>query len=523
MNEPLASSPALPGLESAGAGTLLPAAPAGCAARARVQPVDRSQMVWRTVDVEQLIEPDHPARALWELTGRLELSGFYAPIAAVEGVAGRTPWDPRLLISLWIYAYSRGIGSAREIARRCAFDPAFQWLCGLAEINYHTLSDFRVAHDGALQELFAQVLGVLSAEGLVTLERVMHDGTKIKAWAGADSFRREERLRAHLEAARVQVAAMGDPRVEESPRQRAARARAGRERQARLEQAQAELEKLRAVKTGAEAAAQARVSLTDPQARVMKQPDGGYAPSYNVQLSTDAAHRVIVGAGVSQCGSDYGELVGGVQRVEQNLDQKPAQVVADGGFTSRENIVRLAAQGVDFIGSLGEHTSQAQSQLRRRGVAEAFYPEAFAYDAATDTCRCPAGQTLRHEGQRLRPGAVEHQYRAEAAVCAACPFRAQCCPHNEGRGRSLTRTEEAPEVRAFAQKMQTPEAKAIYRQRGAVAEFPNAGLKAKLGLRQFHLRGLAKVLLEVLWAALAYNLAVWTRLSWRSSLAAVGS
>jgi hypothetical protein len=130
---------------------------------------------------------------------------------------------------------------------------------------------------------------------------------------------------------------------------------------------------------------------------------------------------------------------------------------------------------------------------------------------------------LRHEGQRSRPGAVEHQYRAEAAVCAACPFRAQCCPHNEGRGRSLTRTEEAPEVRAFAQKMQTPEAKAIYRQRGPVAEFPNAWLKAKLGLRQFHLRGLAKVLSEVLWAALAYNLAVWTRLSWRSSLAAVGS
>ena len=94
MNEPLASTPALPGLESAGAGTLPPAAPVGSAARPRVQPVDRSQMVWRTVDVEQLIEPDHPARALWELTRRLDLSGFYAPIAAVEGVAGRTPWDP---------------------------------------------------------------------------------------------------------------------------------------------------------------------------------------------------------------------------------------------------------------------------------------------------------------------------------------------------------------------------------------------------------------------------------------------
>jgi len=192
------------------------------------------------------------------------------------------------------------------MARRCTFDPAFQGLCGRAEINYHTLSDFRVAHDAALQELFAQVLGVLSAEGLVTLERVMHDGTKIKAWAGAGRFRREERLRAHLEAARAQVAAMGDSRAEESPRQRA-----GRERQARLEQAQAELEQIRAVKTGAAEAAQARVSLTDPQARGMKQPEGGYAPSYKVQLSTDAAHRVIVGAGVSQGGGVCGLSVSG--------------------------------------------------------------------------------------------------------------------------------------------------------------------------------------------------------------------
>ena len=105
----------------------------------------------------------------------------------MEGSAGRTPWDPRLLVSLWIYAYSRGISSAREIARRCTYEPAFQWLSGLGEINHHTLSDFRVNHDASLRELFVQVLGVLSAEGLVSLERVMHDGTRIKANAGAVS------------------------------------------------------------------------------------------------------------------------------------------------------------------------------------------------------------------------------------------------------------------------------------------------------------------------------------------------
>ena len=145
----------------------------------RLKNINRQQMILRTVDVEKLIEPEHPARAIWELVGRLDLSGFTAAIASVEGEAGRPAYDPRLLISLWIYAYSEGVSSAREVARRCEYHPAYQWLTGCEGVNHHSLSDFRVEHQGALDELFAQVLGVLSAEGLIRLERVMHDGTKV--------------------------------------------------------------------------------------------------------------------------------------------------------------------------------------------------------------------------------------------------------------------------------------------------------------------------------------------------------
>src|SRR5262249_12495268 len=150
--------------------------------------VDRAQMSWHVVDVECLIEEDHPARAIWELTGRLNLASFLAPIGSVQGQAGRPAFDPRLLISLWLYSYSRGISSAREISRICEHEPAFQWLTGLNVIHHHTLSDFRIDHREALDELFTQVLAVLSLEGLVTLERVMHDGTKVYANAGQRSF-----------------------------------------------------------------------------------------------------------------------------------------------------------------------------------------------------------------------------------------------------------------------------------------------------------------------------------------------
>ncbi|HWH70014.1 MAG TPA: IS1182 family transposase [Candidatus Sulfotelmatobacter sp.] len=520
MNKPPSPPENLPGLDADPVGT--PSAPnSSTAARARVKPVDRSQLTWQMLDVERLIGEDHPARAIWALVGRLNLEGFYAPIAAREGSAGRTPWDPRLLVSLWIYAYSQGISSAREMARRCTYEPAFQWLCGLSEINHHTLSDFRVDYDASLRELFVQVLGVLSSEGLVSLERVMHDGTKIKACAGADSFRREERLREHLEAARKQVEAMGDPREEEPARKRAAQERAVRERQQRLEQALEEVQKVREAKR--QDKEQARASQSDPQARIMKQSDGGYAPSYNVQLSTEASNRIIVGAEVSQNGSDFGHLIGSVAQVEANLGKKPAQVVVDGGFTSRENIMAMAQQGVDLIGSLPEANPSSAGQQRQRGVSEKFHLDKFSYDAQQDICRCPAGASLTAKGREFCPGVVLHKYVAKAEVCAACPFRSECCPGNQHHGRSVVRAVQAAEVRQFAEKMQTETAKSIYKQRGAVAEFPNAWLKDKLGLRQFRLRGLIKVKLEVLWAALTYNIQQWIRLSWQPSLAAANN
>lgn len=163
-----------------------------------IRHVNRQQMSWRAVDVEQLISEDHPARAIWTSVGRLDLRRFYENIESSAEKGGRPAIDPQLLISLWVYAYSRGIGSARESERRCEYDPAFQWLTGIEPVNYHTLADFRVEQGKELHQLFSDLLGVLSAEGLITLEEVMQDGTKIKAQASGKTFRREKTLREHV-------------------------------------------------------------------------------------------------------------------------------------------------------------------------------------------------------------------------------------------------------------------------------------------------------------------------------------
>jgi transposase len=488
------------------------------ARRPRLQRVNRQQLRLQVVDVEQLVGPEHPVRAIWEFVGRLDLSRFYQTIEAVEGVAGRPSFDPRLLISVWIYAYSEGVGSAREVARLCTFAPPYQWLTGCQPINYHTLADFRVAHQAALDELFTQVLGVLSAEGLITLERVMHDGTKVQAAAGHGSFHREATLRAHWEAARERVQALGDPHAEPRSRATAAQVRAAHEQVERLERALGVLQQVQAT---AATPAERRVSETDPDARIMKRGDGGYGPSYNVQLSTDAAHSLLVGVRVTTAVNDQGQLVPALAAVEKNLGRLPQQVVADGAFTSRETVVQLAAMGVDYIGG-----AWAEPPPRDRGGPEPpVTVEAFHYDAATNTYTCPQGRTLRYRWlQRGRVGKLGHVYVAAAADCAGCPLRARCCQsQSTGKhGRMIVRAEYTPVVAAFLAKMETAAAKAIYHLRGAVAEFPNAWLKAKIGLRRFSVRGMQKVRLETLWACLTYNLQQWIRLCWRGRLAQKG-
>jgi transposase len=155
---------------------------------------------------EELIPADHKARAIWDLLGRMDLSRFTESLRTTAGCAGRPAWDRWWMVSLWIYAYSEGISSAREIERLMEWEPGMQWLGGCQAVNHHSLSDFRIEHRAGWDELFAQLLALLAQAGLVDLKQVVHDGTKIRAVTGADTFRREKTLRERLEEARQAVA-----------------------------------------------------------------------------------------------------------------------------------------------------------------------------------------------------------------------------------------------------------------------------------------------------------------------------
>jgi transposase len=481
--------------------------------------LDRRQLRMTTLDVDSLIGPDHKARAIWDLSGTIDLSAFCKDIRSQVGQPGREHNDPRLLISLWLYAYSEGISSAREVSREMEHEPGLRWLAALEVVNHTTLSDFRKDYREGLDEVFTQLLAVMEGAGLVSLDRVMQDGTKIQAQASGNSFRREKTVRERLQRAREVVAELGNPDDEEKPsRRQAARRRAAEEQVQRLEAALQELQEIEQIKHSDEEKAEGRVSISEPEARVMKHGnDGGIAPSYNLQLTTDAEQKVIVNQTLTQSNSDGSVILTEVvKQVEAKLDRKPNQVVADGGYTNQKNIIDLADAEVDFIGALPDREVRQAASLKAAGIAEEFAGEQFSKAAEGNALLCPAGKQLNYRQTQHKRGNAYEVYQAQASDCRACEFRHQCCPKGFQNGRIVSfLISEPPQMIAFREKMRTPEAKKAYQQRGPVAESPNAWIKEKFGIRKFRLRGLAKAGIEALWACLTYNVMQWIRLVWR--------
>ena len=324
--------------------TSAPAKPAG-GGIPRLRRANRHQVTFRALALDQMLPEDHQARLVWEYVERLDFTPLYGRIQAVEGRAGRNATDPRILMALWLYATLQGVGSARELDRLCEYHLAYQWICGDVPMNYHSLSDFRTDHAEFLDKLLADSVAVLMSEGLVELMRVAQDGMRVRASAGAASFRRGQTLQECLKEAEEHVASLrgeleADPAAT-TKRQQAARQRAARERTERIKKALEQLPEVEAKKKPKDRK-KARVSTTDPEARVMKMADGGYRPAYNVEYATDTATQVITGVEVVNSGSDQGQMAPMVEQHEERYGQEPDEILVDGGFAKKEDITEVS-------------------------------------------------------------------------------------------------------------------------------------------------------------------------------------
>jgi transposase len=343
----------------------------------RIRFPDRS-LIENPKTLDELIAPDHKARLVWALVEGLDLTPLYQNIKSVVGHAGRPAIDPRILVSLWLYATDEHIASAHELAKRCQDCDPYKWICGGVGVNYHTLADFRVEHPEWLHEQVVTCIAVLRSEGRASLDTVGQDGMRVRASAGSGSFKKAEELAQLLAVAERQWDQLQEEfdQTEQLPsRQIAARERAARERMERLKQAQKEVKQVaeQREKRKKGAGETARASTTDPEARRMKMPDGGYRPAYNVELATDLDSLVIVGADVVNAGTDSGQMEPMVQRIESEQGPLPenAEYYVDGGFVTKDDIQSVGERGVTVYAPVKVGTRQKRegtpSPARRRG------------------------------------------------------------------------------------------------------------------------------------------------------------
>jgi transposase len=471
-------------------------------------------MCWAPFDLEALIEQNHPARTIWALCGRFDLSSFEQEWKTREGNAGRPCWSAQLLVSVWVYGYTLGVASARAIERMLSHEPGFRWLTADQKINHHTLSDFRVGNKDALQELFAQLLALLETAGLVDLNTLLHDGTKVRAVAGRSSLHRRKTVEKRLKEARKVVKALERKAENEGEgmdeRRHAAQQRGAREA---LQRAEAALEKMKKLEAKAKPSErkELRVSESEPDARNMKHPDGGWGPSYNVQVSTEAKSRMIVGIGVSTAVNDLQELIPALAQVKENCGVVPQQIIADNGYATRSNIEQTTAQGVELIAPWKDDASRGAGACATNGIEAEFAPAEFRTKRGGKKLTCPAGKTLVVIGQKKHHGQLRDIFEAQAADCACCRFRQRCCGTNE-RPRRIEKVVESAAVKEYLGRMKRPEVQQLYRKRSEIAEFPHLWAKAVKKWRRFSVRGVVKAGMEALWVALAYNVSQWMRI-----------
>lgn len=431
----------------------------------RLREPNRAQIELRAQDLESLLAEGHRARVVWGYVERQNLGALHAKIRAREGTVGRDAIDPRVLFALWLYATLQGVGSARELARLTQEHDAYRWICGGIQLSYRTLAKWRVEHGEVLDELLTDNLATLASVGVVKLARVAQDGMRVRASAGAASFRREDRLTEFLNQARARVAELkgqtdSDPGAAQRKAQ-AARLRAAQECEQRIQRALDRLPEMAAAKRRAgKKPAQARASTTDAEASTMKMADGGFRPAYNVQLASDCDAQVIVGVAVVTAGSDMAQLVPMVEQVEQRLGRAPEQWLVDGGYPAHRQIEAVADK-TEVYAPVPEHRARAHAEQDSSRAPEAGLP-------------APA---------------------VESAVEPAAEPTDQYAP----------KPDDSAAVAKWRARMASPGTQAIYRDRAATAECVNAQARNR-GLRQMPVRGLQRVLCVARLYALAHNL-----------------
>lgn len=451
----------------------------------------RDQVVLFTTTVGDYLPQDAPVRVFHELVAALDHTAWLAAYAG----GGAPAYHPVMLAEVLLFAYNQGVRSSRQIADLCVHDVRFVFLAEGQRPDFRTLCAFRRQHADALAACFRATVHLAMELGLVTLEHVAVDGTKIEANAARDQAYTADRLtkalaqaEGRLQAALAEAEAL-DAEAEAQPEPTLP---------PELATAAQRLARLRAIQQArAAAGASGPYVATDPASGVIKT-RAGKRPAYNVEIAVDAQAQCVLAVDVTATAADNHAAPAVLDQVIATTGAVPDVASMDGGFWSPETLQYATEQGIDLY-------------LPPQGADHAA--DGFVYDDTTDTYTCPTGDQLDFRRAREKDG---RHYRIYRCRCGTCPQAATC--HGRGkRVKEIWRRILTPVEQAHHAKMATPAAQTTYRIRARTVEPVFGQWKTVSGFTRCVVRGLAGATIEALLVACAHNLrkcaAVWRTLA----------
>jgi len=494
-------------------------------------PYERSQLLLFSPSLDDAVPVGHAVRALDAILESLDWSEFEQ---GYDGVRGQPPIHPRHMAATILYGILCGVCSSRRLEEATQVRIDFMWLLQGMSIDHSTLAKFRTRYEAALKTLFRQVNRTALRQMESKLAELIFDGTRVRANSdrhGARTAgwleRRLAELQRHMEEALQQ---MGTADVRASldtaaPEALQAHLEGLQQEMARCERALTvarERDEAKRQKDGQGATA-VRVPVTDPDALLVPNKEGGYAPNYTPVAAVDGASGLIVAAAVRADGSEAASIQPMVEAVQQDHDVSLERVVFDSGFASGANLEAMAGQGIEVYAPVDSPSGQ-NHPAQREDPSQPLSPErlaalprgkssgkldrnAFLYDPQRDLYWCPMGRRLpphRTVSRKTPDGPVQYT-EYQCLDCEHCPLSAGCLSR-KARRRSISRDQFEAQREDTARRMATDEGKAIYRRRAPAIEGTFGCIKSAMGIRRFLLRGLTKVRMEWLWVCTAFNL-----------------
>src|ERR1700704_1491330 len=436
--------------------------------------------------LDEVVSIDDPVRVIDAFVDTLDLAALGSSKVAAEEM-GRPPYAPGDLLKLYVYGYLNRVRSSRRLEAEAERNVQVMWCINRLRPSFKTIADFRKEHAAAIVEVCRCFIRFCREQSLFGAELLAIDGTKVAAVASRKQVitpKRIEKMNAVIDRKIADYLTSMDAADREEPRTAGAPADVA----AAIEVLKAQKLRLQGQAQELAAGGLKQLVVSEPEAKLMRTPHG-HAVAYNAQIAVDAKHKLIVAFDLSNEGNDYRQLHPMAAQAKEVLGASEVTAVADTGYSNGEHGALCEQDGITAVVPRAETVNPNGPQY--------FSRDRFSYDTASDSWRCPAGDTL----SLYKTSHTKKKKEYTSGACGTCALKPQC---TEAARRVIVRdfyedARQAMHLRATADPV-------WMKQRRETAEHPFGTMKWLMAHPRFLVRGLKKAKAELAIGVLCYNL-----------------